>query len=158
GAGTRNQRQKKCEPMKSKFTKLALVFLGLTMFGGSVSPPTVDRNLIGNGSLKAGDGDGRSPKGFDLTGDVAYGVLGEEWDRIGHGVRMLAGKDLNADSQQAGTIATTVVGLKPENGRWFRLRIQGMAQDNFAVAQDELYLQVEFFRDAGKNALDKIKK
>jgi hypothetical protein len=38
------------------------------------------------------------------------------------------------------------------------MRVLGLAQDNFAVEQDELYIKVEYFKENGKNALDFIKK
>jgi YHYH protein len=96
---------------------------------------------------------------YQLTGDATEGVLGDpRTERVGRGVRFLSGNDLDKDGAHAGTAAWTVTGLKPESGRWFRIRIRGLAQDGFAVDKDDLFLQVEYFKDKGKNPLDHVKK
>jgi hypothetical protein len=73
-------------------------------------------------------------------------------------VRFLSDRDKNGDGVRAGSVAQTVAGISAKEGRWFRFRIRGLAQDGFHVQKDDLYLQVEFFRDEGKNPLDHIKK
>ena len=59
---------------------------------------------------------------------------------------------------RTGSLACTITGLKDETGRWFRIHICGLAQENFIVEKDDLFLKVEFFKDAGTNPLDFIKK
>ena len=48
--------------------------------------------------------------------------------------------------------------MQQEKGRWYRIRVDALAQPDFAVARDELFIKVEFFKDNGKNSLDFIKK
>lgn len=96
---------------------------------------------------------------FTLTGDATFGELGDpKKERNGTGVRFLAGEDLNKDGASAGEATCTITGVKEEPGRWYRVRVSGLAQPNFAVENDELYLKVAFFKDSGKNSLDMIKK
>jgi hypothetical protein len=137
---------------------LGVVALALAGGDKETVEPTSGRNLIANGSLRKAAHDGRSPAGFALSGDATYGELGRVWDRIGKGVRLSAADDLNKDGQHAAELQATVENLSPGVGRWFRLRIVGLAQDSFRVAKDDIYLQVDFYRDRGASSLDHVKK
>lgn len=108
--------------------------------------------------LTALTADTMQPAGLQLSGDVVLGPLGEGGREIaGRGIRLVVGEDVNGDGRREGA-ATTVVGhVNPSLGRWFRFRIRGLAQDDFAVDADDLYLKVEFFRDGGKDPLDSVK-
>jgi hypothetical protein len=95
-------------------------------------------------------------KAYALEGDAVEGELGDVQKEIsGRGVRFLSAVN---DRQGEGMIAFTVTGLKPEQGRWYRLRIRALAQEDFHVEKDDLYLRVDFFKDAGASALDFVKK
>lgn len=132
----------------------AVIVFGQDSAGQRGSPR---QNLVVNSTLDLTAGN--SPHGFELKGDVAYGPLFDgEQNRIGHGVRLFAGEDKNGDGERSGTLTTTVTGITPQAGRWFRFRIRGLAQDGFRVDRDDLFLNVEFFRDKGQNSLDHIKK
>jgi hypothetical protein len=115
--------------------------------------PTPDRNLIRSGTLDMLAPGGKAPRDFELTGDAAPGALEAE-----RGVRFLSGLDANRDGRREGSLATTVGHLTPADGRWFRLRIEALAEDDFAVGEDDLFLQVEFFRGSAGNALDHVKR
>jgi len=92
-----------------------------------------------------------------LEGDAVEGELGElRKETAGRGVRLLSGA--KKDGGTAGAMAFTVAGLKPDQGRWYRLRVRGLVQEDFHVEKDEAFLRVEFFKDGGKNSLDHIKK
>src|SRR6476659_4072221 len=116
------------------------------------------KNLIPAGSSLTQSTGNALPSDFTLAGDVSYGVLGDERDKNGRGIRLQPAIDLNKDGDHTGSVTTTVRNITPDSGRWFRFRIRGLAPDNFKVAKDDLYLQVEFFRDNGTNSLDHIKK
>ncbi len=73
------------------------------------------------------------------------------------GVRLLSSQDLDQDGKHQGIASTTIHKLTPANGRWYRFRIRGLAQDNFQVERDELFMEAEFFRDGGTNSLDHIR-
>ncbi len=94
-----------------------------------------------------------------LTGNATEGELGDRrTEHSGRGVRFASGGDINKEGTHAGSAAWTITSLKPETGRWFRIRIRALAQDGFSVDKDDLYLQVEYFKDNGKNPLDHVKK
>lgn len=139
-------------------TLVALAGIVLTTVSGDTTPLTASKNLIPAGVSSATAKDAKLPANFSLTGDVTYGLLGEERDQNGLGISLSASNDSNTDGQHSGSVTTTVRNLTPDSGRWFRFRIRALAQDNFRVENDDLYLQVEFFRDDGKNSLDHIKK
>lgn len=120
----------------------------------SAGSSAAERNLIPNGTLETPAASGKAPAGFELEGDVVYGPLGSQTEHAGRGVRLLSGRDTKHDGRRAGALTTTVGQLSPDLGRWFRLRVEGLAQEGFAVERDELFLDVEFFRDAGRNSLD----
>lgn len=111
--------------------------------------------LVTHGALKA------SPEyaPFTLKGDASFGVLGDPKKELnGAGVRFLSGEDQIKDGALAGEVSCKLTGIKEETGRWYRVRMTGLAQPGFAVERDELYLKVEFFKDGGTNSLDFIKK
>lgn len=142
--------------MKNFACGLLLLFAIMSVGGDNSSP--IDRGLIVNSLLEVTDSKG-TPRDFELSGDIVFGVLGDrQREQIGRGVRLLAGQDSNGDGTRSGAISTTVTGIVATQGRWFRLRMRGLAQDRFQVEKDDLYLKVEFFRDGGRNALDQITK
>ena len=73
-------------------------------------------------------------------------------------MRLLSGRDKNGDGVRRGSLSQTVSGISAEQGRWFRFRVRGLAQDGFHVQRDALFLKVEFFRDGGTNSLDHLQK
>ncbi|MGE0606393.1 MAG: YHYH protein [Pirellulales bacterium] len=119
------------------------------------------RGLIQNADLEiAQDGAStvaQSPRGFEMDGDCLYSYLGNPaTDRTGWGVRFVSGQDVNGDGARQGRLTQTVRGLKAEDGRWFRLRIRGLAQGNFSSASKQLFLKAEFFAADGQNPLDSV--
>ena len=102
-------------------------------------------------------GDGKLP--FAMTGDAVEGVLGDPLRELnGRGVRLMSGEDRNQDGKVAGAVTCTLTGVKREPGRWYRVRVNGLAQPGFAVERDELFIKVEFFKDDGRNSLDFVQK
>jgi hypothetical protein len=92
-----------------------------------------------------------------LEGDAVEGELGDLRKEIsGRGIRLLSGA--KRDGQAAGSLSFTVTGVKPDRGSWYRIRLRGLAQEDFHVDRDELFLRVEFFKDGGTTALDQVKK
>ena len=73
-------------------------------------------------------------------------------------MRFLSGRDKNGDGARRGSLSQSVSGITAKEGRWFRFRIRGLAQDGFHVQRDALFLKVEFFRDGGTNSLDHVQK
>ncbi|QDT05053.1 Arylsulfatase [Rubripirellula lacrimiformis] len=94
--------------------------------------------------------------GADLRGDAKYGVLGDpRTESNGRGVRLLSGEDLDQNGAFAGEASLISTEVSADQ-RWYRFYVSGLAQDNFAVDQDSLYLKVEFFQKGGSDSLDSI--
>lgn len=92
----------------------------------------------------------------ELRGDAAYGVLGNRHvESNGSGVRLFSAEDRNGDGVIAGE-ATLESSQVTADQRWYRFYISGLAQDDFQVDQDDLYLKVEFLQKNG-DSLDLIK-
>src|SRR6185369_7463009 len=121
-------------------TSLIVGFLLLTLAYADLTTVTNSKNLIPAGSSLSSNADAKLPADFTLAGDATYGVLGDERDRNGRGIRFLPANDLDNDGQHAGSVITTVRNITANAGRWFRFRIRGLAQDNFKVEKDDLYL------------------
>jgi hypothetical protein len=114
--------------------------------------------LIENSAIRPTNGRAGAPIGFEVFGDAVYGNLSDiRREHSGWGVRLLAGEDVNDDKKSSGALATSLTKISEKDGRWFRLRISGMAQTDFHVEKDDLYLKVEFFKNNGSTALDHIK-
>jgi hypothetical protein len=116
----------------------------------------VGPRLIVHGALQPA-GDARFP--FAVVGDAIEGRLGEmHLEQNAGGVRLLSGADVNNDGTRAGEAVCTLTGVRNEKGRWYRVRVYGLAQPDFSVERDELFIKVAFFKDGGTNPLDFIKK
>lgn len=110
--------------------------------------------LLLHGSLKS-----VNDPGVVVRGDAVVGILGDaRQERNGGGVRLLSADDVTKDGRHAGEASWKITGVRGEKGRWYRVRIYALAQDSFTVTEDDLYLKVEFFKEAGRNSLDFIKK
>jgi hypothetical protein len=148
----------------SSSTSILFLIVVSSFFALQVSPLSAAenddvRNLIQNGQFEIIDRATHEPAGFTVAGNVAFGNLSDSVNEYnGHGFRLLYGAETAKPNTPEGKISTTVTNLRPQDGRWFRLRIRGLAQDNFRVGENDLYLKVQFFRDGGKNSLDHITK
>lgn len=115
--------------------------------------------LVSNPTLKPVQTNLDIPAGFQITGNITYGELGDAMrEYSGVGVRFQSIKPDSTLSPPQGRLSTLVTNLTAIPHRWFRLRIRGMAQANFSVEQDDLFLEVEFFGRTTKDVLDKIKR
>ncbi|MBT5706045.1 MAG: YHYH protein [Verrucomicrobia bacterium] len=128
---------------------LACLLLSSNAFAALVSNPTLNPALTKP----------NIPAGFQITGNATYGELGDAMrEYSGVGVKFRSSKnDTNITAPQ-GQLSTLVTNLTALSHRWFRLRIRAMAQANFSVEQDDLFLEVEFFGRSTEDALDKIKR
>lgn len=92
-----------------------------------------------------------------LIGDAIFGTLGDpRIESNGMGIQLLGAVDHNKDQQSAGIATVSSQNVNPDQ-RWYRFYISAMAQENFTVAKDDLYLKVEFFNNKGTDSLDVIK-
>ncbi len=108
-------------------------------------------------SMQRLSGQSQAPTGLQFHGDASYAALGDQRRELnGFGIVFDVANDRNHDAVHSGSVAIEAK-VSQENGRWFRFRIRGLAQPGFEVDQDDLWLNVDFFRDAGTNSLDHIR-
>ena len=126
----------------------------MPMIGASLGTTNTAQQLASTSNAQA---EGSDLKIARLTGDAIFGTLGDpRIESNGMGIQLLAAVDHNKDQQRAGEVTLPSNGVTP-NQRWYRFHVSGMAQENFAVAKDDLYLKVEFFNNNGADSLDMIK-
>ncbi len=98
-------------------------------------------------------------KNFKAEGDVLFGNLSRLVDEaVGQGFRLSSGRDLDSNGKREGSINRIYDKINPKQGRWYSLRIRGLAQEGFAVDKNDLYLKVTFSGENAKDNLDFIKK
>ncbi len=115
-------------------------------------------NLVSNPHFLPNPGAPSLPLDFTMSGNVSYGELGDlTREYSGRGVRFDSSLQPPQPHLPRGRVSTRVTGVSALHHRWFRLRIRALAQPHFAVKQDELFLQVEFFGTSPANSLDQIK-
>ena len=102
-------------------------------------------------------GEGSELASFELTGDVEFGLLGDQ--RVvsaGKGLRFHSAIDKNNDGKQFALASKWVDDVSTDKGRWYRLQVRGMAHEDFKVNKDALFLKVEFFKNKRQDSLDSI--
>ncbi|MSR32070.1 MAG: YHYH protein [Gemmataceae bacterium] len=104
-------------------------------------------------------GQSQFPQGYEILGNALYANLGElQKESSGWGVRFFSDPASGPAKSASGEIRATLRGITAKTGRWFRLTLRALAQENFHVEKDALYLKAEFFKDQGKTPLDQVKK
>ena len=97
------------------------------------------------------------PMHYTLTGDAEWkwcGAAGEDADA---GIILNAGVDRNEDGLRSGGVSQRVTGFGGGIGKWFRFTVRGLAEKNFAVDKDNLFLRIDYFSKQGTNPLDGLK-
>ena len=98
------------------------------------------------------------PAQYELQGHASYGDLGDPTKEYsGKGIRLQSFSGPRSPQEIQGSVSTLVSGLGNGSHRWYRFRIRALAQAQFSVEKDDLFLQVEFFGENRTNKLDKIK-
>ncbi len=115
--------------------------------------------LVSNPRFTPEPGDSNRPQGYLLTGDAVYGQLGEpHLEYSGKGIRFLSSATEGSSKQRSGMVSTEVSNVATTSHRWFKLQIRALAQSNFSVEMEDLFLQVEFFGAKRSDPLDRIKR
>ncbi len=139
---------------------------------GSKGPPTIRERpealkvdlkeppigLVKNPQFYTKSTDENVPLHYTLNGDAKWIWCGANSEDAGSGIALYSGIDLNKDGQQSGSVTQRVTGFAGGVGKWFRFRFHGLAEKNFEVEKDALFLRVEYFGKQGTNPLDGITK
>jgi hypothetical protein len=120
-----------------------------------LSPDAV-KTFVKNAHFTEAGADARAPAGYILKGDVQWAVAGTKDEFAPRGVALLSGKDLDGDGTRSGSVAQDVTGFEGGVNKWFRFSVRGLAESNFAVKNDDLFLRVDFLAAKGANSLDGV--
>ncbi len=118
--------------------------------------PDAVKTLVTNPRFTETSADSRGPAGYVLKGDVIWGTAGRDYESAPRGVALLSGKDLDGDGGRSGSVAQDVTGFAGGVDKWFRFSVRGLAEPNFAVKNDDLFLRVDFFAAKGANSLEGV--
>ncbi len=131
-----------------------LVFVGAAAACASLAvsgaeKTSTDGNLVQNPSfVKSGD-DPKQPAHFAVKGDAEWVSIGGKYEFAPNGVAFYPWLDLDNDGKHAGSVSQDVTGFETGRGKWFRFAFRGLAEDNFAVADDGLRMRVDFYSRKG---------
>jgi YHYH protein len=115
---------------------------------------TPTANLFKNPVFAVAGANDKVPQHYTLQGDVEWTHTGGKFEFGHRGIAFHSGKDLDGDGKCSGAVSQDVTGFTPGRGKWFRFSFRGLAQNNFTVEGDGLFMKVDFF---GKNgALDGV--
>lgn len=114
-----------------------LVILTLSLLLGN-------QNLIANPTLE------KSADGYELKGAAKWAYAGYEDEISTFGISL--------DSKQPEGSVSQLVPVDPRNGKWITFKFRARPEEAFAVKNDQLYLQIDFYSKQGKNYVDTVRR
>jgi hypothetical protein len=113
-------------------------------------------NLVKNPLFKTPGANDKTPADFSLQGDASWVYTGRRDESGDRGIAFHSGQDLDGDGKRAGAVAQDVSGFDASKNRWFRFAFRGLPEKNFAVANDDLYMRVDFYSRGGAENLEGV--
>jgi hypothetical protein len=138
----------------------AAAALGLALLAGyrqaraaapAVAPVSTGANLVRNPGFELPDAQYDAPDGYQLTGAARWVTVGYRDEYATPGITLEA---YRPEGHPAGTVSQLVKGVDPRNGKWLRFTFRGLAEDDFTVEKDQLYMKLEFFSKRGEQSRD----
>jgi hypothetical protein len=116
----------------------------------------LSKGLVKNPRFLEAGSDPKLPAHYTLAADVKWGRCGTELETTEQGIAFLPAKDLNNDGERSGSVTQRVTGFNGGVGKWFRFTFRGLAESQFAVEKDALFMKVSYFGKNGMNPLDGV--
>lgn len=110
------------------------------------------RNLIQNSTFERVQADGKTLVGFELAGAARRDFSGYLDETTGQAVAL----DSFA-SRSAGSVSQLVT-IDRTQGKWVTFRVRARAEDGFAVRDDALWLQIDFYAKHGAQYEDTVRR
>jgi hypothetical protein len=134
--------------MKNKgITLLALLAITYITWAATVRKPAETTNLFQNPDFRQKTSDGK-PAFYQIEGSAEFSYPGNPRSEVAD---FGAGLESTGPS---GSVSQLIKGIDIANGKWFRFTFRGLPQQNFAVANDNLFMKVEFFGADGTTNYD----
>ncbi len=115
-------------------------------------------NLVANPDCETASAKRSQAARYQVQGDAIWTLVSWPDETASRGFALRSGQDLNGDRRQHAEVSQDVSEFPRGRGQWFRFSIRGLAQDQFAVADGDLLLKVEYFGDKGRSRLDGVVK
>ena len=116
--------------------------------------PTV--GLVKNPRFFTKSTDANVPMHYTLDGDAKWVWCGRPNEDAESGIALDCGKDVSKGGRRSGAVTQRVTGFSGGVGKWLRFTFRGLAERNFAVEKDALFLRVDYFSERGANPLDGV--
>jgi hypothetical protein len=107
-------------------------------------------NLVDNSGFEMTDATKKSPVGYQLSGSARWEYNGYQDEVASNGVSL--------DSYAAEGSVSQLVKVDRSKGKWVTFRFRAKAEDAFAVKNDALFMQIDFYSHGGTNYLDSAKR
>lgn len=132
-----------------------LAFAGYSQAKGatpvSAVPFSPGRNLVQNPGFELPNAENRAPERYELSGAARWVTVGYQDDYATPGITLESYRPGGAAS---GTVSQLVRGIDAKNGKWLRFTFRALAEENFAVEKDQLFMKLEFFSKGGERSMD----
>jgi hypothetical protein len=98
-----------------------------------------DGNLVSNPGFESAVG--TSPASFELKGQATYMWTGYSDEVTSAGVGLTA---YDPKGAAEGSVSQTITGIDQGKGKWLRFAFRGLAEDNFKLKSEQLFMKLEF--------------
>lgn len=105
-------------------------------------------NLVQNPGFESVSATTHLPDGYEMSGAAFWDRLGSTMDITTNGIVFPGG------AKDGGMVGQLVRGIDQSKGRWITFRFRGLAEKNFAVADDSLKIKIEFYSKNGADYMD----
>ena len=107
------------------------------------------QNLVQNSDFGKSDQSSKSPANYQLSGNAKWSWVGYADETPVLGVRFNA-----SEQPKAGSVSQVVTNIDYTKGHWIKFSVRGRAEDGFSVANDKLFLKVDFLSRNGTHYLE----
>lgn len=117
----------------------------------SAVPIAMGANLVHNPGFELPNAGNDAPDGYQLTGAARWVTVGYRDEYATPGITLEA---YRPEGHASGAVSQLVKGIDPRNGKWLRFTFRGLAEDDFTVEKDQLFMKLEFYSQGGEQSRD----
>ena len=114
-------------------------------------PAPASPNLVRNPGFDLPDAKNSAPEGYELTGAARWVTVGYQDEYATPGITL---ESHPTGEPASGLVSQLVRGIDPRKGKWLRFTMRGLAEENFTVDKDQLFMKLEFYSKGGERSMD----